>query len=81
MASGEGGREGGRDRSIEKPYSWLTSVKEIAENDYIPSANTYKSIQRRGTCPPAGREVNHREPKEILGEIEEKEKEINRILP
>ena len=54
---------GGKDLSIEKPYSWLTSVKEIAENDYILSANTYSPYNGE-------EEVSHRDPKEILGEIE-----------
>jgi len=30
-----------KNRTVEKPYSWLTSVKEIIENDYILSANAY----------------------------------------
>ena len=47
----------------EKPFFLLTSVKDIVANDYILSANTYN--------PYSGEEkVSHREPKEILGEIE-----------
>lgn len=56
--------------------SWLTPGKEIIENDYILSANAYN--------PNIGQEeVKHREPKEILREIEklyiETEKEIKRV--
>ena len=64
---------GSKDKSIEKPYSWLTSVKEIAENDYILSANTYNPYSGE-------EEVSHRDPKEILKEIEGMEKETNKIL-
>jgi len=58
---------------IGKPYSWLTSVKEIAENDYILSANTYSPYNGE-------EEANHRDPKEILGEIESGEKKLNQAL-
>jgi type I restriction enzyme M protein len=48
--------------------SWLTTVKDITENDYILSANAYN--------PNIGvEEVQHREPKEILTELEVLEKE------
>ena len=67
------GEGGSKDRSIEKPYSWLTSVKEIAENDYILSANTYSPYNGE-------EEVNHREPKEILKEIEEGEMKIQQHM-
>jgi len=48
-------------------------VKEIAENDYILSANTYSSYNGE-------EETNHRDPKEILKEIEGMKKETNKIL-
>lgn len=44
--------------------SWKMSVKEIVENDYILSANAYNPNI-------GGDEKEHREPKEILREIEE----------
>jgi len=52
----------GKDQAVAKPYSWFTTVKEIAENDYILSANTYSPYNGE-------EEVNHRDPKDILGEI------------
>ena len=64
---------GGKDRSIEKPYSWLTAVKDIAENDYILSVNTYNPYSGE-------EEVNHRDPKEILREIESDEKDLQKSL-
>ena len=63
----------GKDQAVAKPYSWFTTVKEIAENDYILSANTYSPYNGE-------EEVNHRDPKEILKEIEGMEKETNKIL-
>lgn len=51
------------EQKIKKPYSWLTSVKDIIENDYILSANTYNPYSGE-------EEINHRNPKEILREIE-----------
>ena len=62
-----------KNRAIEKPYSWLTPVKEIVENDYILSANTYNPYSEEET-------ITHREPKEILKEIKEKEREIIETL-
>jgi type I restriction enzyme M protein len=61
------------ERKVEKPYSWLTSVKEIAENDYILSANTYSPYNGE-------EEANHRDPKEILKEIEDDEKKLQKTL-
>ena len=61
------------ERKVEKPYSWLTSVKEIAENDYILSANTYSPHNSE-------EEVDHRDPKEILGEIESGEANLQAVL-
>jgi len=46
-----------------KPYSWFTTVKEIAENDYILSANTYSPYNGE-------EEVSYRSQEEILKEIE-----------
>ena len=60
-------------QKVEKPFSWFTSVKDIIENDYILSANTYNPYSGE-------EEVNHREPKEILREIEEKEKKIANVV-
>ncbi|MDP2940152.1 MAG: N-6 DNA methylase [Candidatus Omnitrophota bacterium] len=62
-----------KNRAIEKPYSWFTSVKEIAENDYVLSANTYNPYSGE-------EEVSHREPKEILKEIEGNEKKLGSAL-
>jgi len=69
-----------KDQVVAKPYSWFTAVKEIAENDYILSANTYSPYNGE-------EEVSHRDPKEILEEIEEGEgnlenrlKEIKKII-
>jgi len=56
-------------RVVEKPYSWLTPVKEIMENDYILSANAYNPYL-------VEEEKEYREPKEILKEIEQGEKKI-----
>ena len=61
------------ERKVEKPYSLLTSVKEIAENDYILSANTYSPYNSE-------EEVNHRDPKEILGEITNMENQDSKLL-
>lgn len=54
-----------------KPYSWFTSVKDIIENDYILSASTYNPYSGE-------EEVKHRDPKEILREI--KNKNLQRAL-
>ena len=49
--------------------SWFSPVKEIIENEYVLSANAYN--------PHIGaEEIKHREPKEILREIEKGEKEL-----
>ncbi|MDO8676053.1 MAG: class I SAM-dependent DNA methyltransferase [Candidatus Azambacteria bacterium] len=61
------------ERKVEKPYSWLTSVKEIAENDYILSANTYSPYNSE-------EEVSHRDPNEILKEIEREKKKLELAL-
>jgi len=60
-------------QTVAKPYSWFTTVKEIAENDYILSANTYSPYNGE-------EEINHREPKEILREIEGDEKKLDTAL-
>src|SRR3989338_2600410 len=60
-------------QAVAKPYSWFTTVKEIAENDYILSANTYSPYNGE-------EEANHRDPKEILGEIESGEKKLETAL-
>lgn len=53
--------------------SWLTAVKEIIENDYILSANAYNPNV-------GGEEVKHREPKEILREIEKSKEELGKQM-
>jgi len=53
--------EGGQPKE-EKGFSWLTSVKEIVENDYILSANTYNPYTGE-------EEKEYREPEVILKEI------------
>ncbi|NQU77616.1 N-6 DNA methylase [Candidatus Falkowbacteria bacterium] len=59
----------GGESKTKKPYSWLTPVKDIIENDYILSANTYNPYSGE-------EETNHREPKEILKEIETEGKKL-----
>ena len=62
-----------KNRVVEKPYSWLTPVKEIIKNDYILSANTYNPHI-------SGEEKKHRESKEILKEIEKDRKKLKSLL-
>jgi type I restriction enzyme M protein len=62
-----------KNRATEKPYSWFTPVKEIIENDYILSANTYNPYSDEET-------TIHRELKEILKEIEKEEEKISESL-
>ena len=62
-----------KDQAVAKPYSWFTTVKEIAENDYILSANTYSPYNGE-------EEINHRDPKEILREIEIEKKKLESSL-
>jgi len=50
-------------------FSWLTSFKDIIENDYILSANIYNPYSGE-------EEMNYREPKGILKEIEKTEKSL-----
>jgi len=63
----------GCEPKTERLLSWFTSVKDIIENDYILSANTYNPYGSE-------EEINHREPKEILREIEKGEKEIKSVF-
>ena len=56
-----------------KPYAWFTPVKEIVENDYILAANTYNPYS-------GGEEVSHREPKEILREIEQEDTQLRTMV-
>lgn len=58
-----------KDKTVAKPYSWFTKVKDIIENDYVLSANTYNSYSSED-------EIKHRDPKEILKEIEKMDKEL-----
>lgn len=53
--------------------SWKVPVKEIVENDYILSANAYNPNI-------GGEEKEHRDPTEILKEIEEGSKELYRQI-
>ena len=62
-----------KDQAVAKPYSWFTTVKEIAENDYILSANTYSPYNGE-------EEINHRDPKEILREIENAKNKLDKLL-
>jgi len=62
-----------KNQAIEKPYSWFTNVADVVENDYILSANTYSPYNGE-------EEVNHRDPKEILKEIEGSEKKLESSL-
>jgi len=62
-----------KDRAVEKSYSWFTPLKEIIENDYILSANTYNPYSGE-------EEVKHREPKEILKEISKGAEELDKYL-
>lgn len=58
-------------QKTEKPFSWFTFVKDIIENDYILSANTYN--------PYSGEEkATHREPKEILKEIDRLDSQLQK---
>jgi len=59
----------GGEPKVAKPYSWFTTVKEIAENDYILSANTYNPYSGE-------EETHHRDPKQILKEIETGEQRL-----
>ena len=61
------------ERKTEKPFSWFTTVKEISENDYILSANTYSPYNGE-------EEISHREPKEILREIEDGEEKLSSTI-
>lgn len=63
----------GGEPKVAKPYSWFTTVKEITDNDYILSANTYNPYNGE-------EETNHRDPKEILREIEGGEKKLDEAL-
>jgi type I restriction enzyme M protein len=63
----------GKDQAVAKPYSWFTAIKEIAENDYILSANTYNPYNGE-------EEINHRDPREILKEIETEKKKLESAL-
>lgn len=64
---------GGGEPKAEKPFSWFTKIGEIVENDYILSANTYNPYSGE-------EEISHRDPKEILREIEEGDRKISEIL-
>ncbi|MBU0998742.1 type I restriction-modification system subunit M [Patescibacteria group bacterium] len=56
----------------ESAKSWLVDKKKIEENDYILTASNYKTA--------VGNTDSHRDPKEILKEIEEDQKIIQNSL-
>ena len=56
-----------KNRALEKQYSWTVPVKEIIENDFVLSANTYNPYSSE-------EKISHRDPKEIMKEIEQFEK-------
>lgn len=62
-----------KDQAVAKLFSWFTAVKEIAENDYILSANTYNPYS-------GAEEVSHRDPKKILEEIKEEENKVSSMF-
>ena len=51
--------------------SWIVDRKQIGENDYILSANTYNPYSGE-------EEISHRDPKEILKEIENLDLELDK---
>lgn len=57
----------------EKGFSWSTPIKEIMENDYILSANTYNPYTGE-------EEKEHREPEVILEEIREGDKGLKQLI-
>lgn len=61
------------DPKITKPYSWFTVIKDITENDYVLSANTYSPYSGED-------ELIHRAPKEILKEINQSQKKLETKL-
>jgi len=62
-----------KDQAVAKPFSWFTKVSDIAENDYILSANTYSPYNEE-------KETHHRAPKEILREIEKETKNLDKLF-
>ena len=62
-----------KNQVVEKSYSWFTNVADIVENDYILSANTYSPYNGE-------EETNHRDPKEILGEITKTQTQLTKLL-
>ena len=67
------GEGGNKNQAIVKPYSWFTKVSDIIENDYILSANTYNPYTGE-------EEAIHRNPKEILKEIEGCKKDLQKTM-
>jgi type I restriction enzyme M protein len=61
-----------KNRTVEKPYSWFTPVKEIIENDYILSANAYNPYINE-------EEKEYRDPKIVLRELDIIFKEIEKL--
>lgn len=60
------------ERKVSKK-SWIVGRKQIEENDYILSANTYNPYSGE-------EETTHRDPKEILKEIETEEEKLKSAL-
>lgn len=58
--------------AIEKQFAWLTPIKEIIENDFILSANTYNPYLNE-------EESKHRDPKLILKEINDINARISKL--
>ncbi len=61
------------EQKIEKLFSWFTPIKDIIENGYILSANTYNPYSGE-------EEVIHREPREILREIGKVKEDLKSTL-
>ena len=60
-------------RNTIEPNLAKADLKEITENDYILSASTYSPCNGE-------EEISHRDPKEILKEIESDEKKLGSAL-
>lgn len=60
-------------QNIRKSLSYPTPVKDILKNGYSLSANIYSQYGGKG-------EIDHRESKEILGEIEDKERKMRNVI-
>lgn len=61
-----------KNRAVEKTYSWFTPLKDIVENDYILSVNSYNPYATQT-------EKTYREPSVILKEIEESNRKMQKL--